>query len=75
MCCTLLVQAITLKWKSGGLIALVAAEGTNIPIEFLDGSRSIVKVFPRTTASGITAALQHQVCVGALSRRRYRALH
>ena len=56
-------QAITLTWRSGGTVGVVGVDGTNLPIEFLDGSRSIVKVFPKTTASGVTAAMLREVRV------------
>ncbi len=57
-----LVKAVTLTWRSGGRVGVIGVDGTNVPVEFLDGSRCILKIFPKTTASGVTAAMLREVC-------------
>ena len=58
------MQSITLTFGAGGGGGVIGPDGTNVPIDFLDGTRCVLKVFPSTTASGVTIAVQREVRSG-----------
>jgi hypothetical protein len=59
-CVCVVAQAVTLTWAggAGGGGGVVGVDGTNVPIHLPDGSLCLVKVFPKTSASGVAAAIR-----------------